>query len=127
MLSPDGDGNCDPLEASLERAFTSIRPTRLAWFKPALSALRSASVRAAARAASRFWRGLEQTTLVGVRTHPQSFLSPRGVMSRAEQGKNIPRGGEGAHKLMRRSNKVKKILLKKSMKSSVLGGEPANG
>ena len=48
-------------------------------------------------------------------------------MSRAEQGKNIPRGGEGAHKLMRCSNKVKKILLKKSMKSSVLGGEPASG
>jgi hypothetical protein len=42
-------------------------------------------------------------------------------MGRAEQGKNIPRGGEGAHKLMRCSNKVKKILLKKPMKSSVLG------
>jgi hypothetical protein len=41
-------------------------------------------------------------------------------MGRAEQGKNIPRGGEGAHKLMRCSNKVKKILLKKPMKSSVL-------
>ncbi|MFM7760847.1 MAG: hypothetical protein ACKO6R_08305, partial [Burkholderiaceae bacterium] len=49
-------------------------------------------------------------------------LSPRGVMGRAEQGKNIPRGGEGAHKLMRCSNKVKKILLKKPMKSSVLNG-----
>ena len=65
MLSPDGDGNSDPLEASLERAFTSIRPARLVQFKPALSALRSASVLAAARASSRFWRGLEQTTHAG--------------------------------------------------------------
>jgi hypothetical protein len=41
-------------------------------------------------------------------------------LGRAEQVKNIPRGGEGAHKLMRCSNKVKKNLLKKPMKSSVL-------
>jgi hypothetical protein len=41
-------------------------------------------------------------------------------LGRAEQVKNIPRGGEGAHKLMRCSNKVKENLLKKPMKSSVL-------
>jgi hypothetical protein len=41
-------------------------------------------------------------------------FGPRGT------GKNIPRGGEGAPKLMRCSNKVKKNLLKKPMKSSVL-------
>ena len=54
MLSPDGDGDSDLLEASLERAFTSIRPARLAQFKPALSALRSASVFVADLAPSRF-------------------------------------------------------------------------
>jgi len=68
MLSPDGDGNSSTLEASLERAFTSIHPARLARFKSALSALRSASVHATARDASHFWRGLEQTTCVGVAT-----------------------------------------------------------
>jgi hypothetical protein len=58
--------------------------------------------------------------VVGRSDARKTFLSPRGVMGRAEQGKNIPRGGEGAHKLMRCSNKVKKILLKKPMKSIVL-------
>jgi hypothetical protein len=68
MLSPGGDDDSGTLEASLERAFTSIRPARLAQFKPALSALRSASACAAAGATSRFWRGLEQTTLLGAAT-----------------------------------------------------------